>query len=243
MKLPAKRESQGLIAGHKRRLSSGRIIDVNKGVPSRAKTNRKAFLPRNRARIVPKKIPVVKRPKFKFPPRKRKTPLEKLEEDAKRLELEVKQAQEEFDAELENIFRSTHYGFTQDPNGTWLFRGEKSYKRFIGFVDQYGLSEKGFKIVDQYGKFEKWDGKIVRLKIFDANEEKNIKFFNYLNSHKDKPIIIHPGLYARRYDPIDIRKLLDANLKLKILLFNYPFKRLDKEDRETMKEYGIQLTQ
>jgi hypothetical protein len=72
--LPAKRESQGLIRGHKRRLPSGRIINVNKGVPARRKPTRSLGF-RNRAKIVPKKPTVpARRKNFRLPPRIREKP-------------------------------------------------------------------------------------------------------------------------------------------------------------------------
>jgi hypothetical protein len=64
--LPAKRESQGIIRGHKRRLASGKVIDVNKGVPG--KQRRKLLFGRNKAKIVPKKEKIKKK-NFRLPPR------------------------------------------------------------------------------------------------------------------------------------------------------------------------------
>jgi hypothetical protein len=129
-KLPAKRESQGLIGGHKRRLPSGRVIDVNKGIPSRAKQkSRRRKGSQNWQRGGTRRKPQ----KSIIPIRSRKLTIKKRKQwqkvfdpfdDKKKKEIEYNKF----------VVEARKYGITRDPRGVWLLPGEKSYRKFKGLA-------------------------------------------------------------------------------------------------------------
>jgi hypothetical protein len=209
--LPSKRESQGLIAGHKRRLASGRIIDVNKGVPSRSKRNRKAFLPRNRAKIVPKKQEPKKRKNFLFPIRKRQNVDDPLISFAKK-----------------------HF-FTQDSNGQWLLEGQRSFRRFKGIWANSAIFENWDgsttrlaidKTIPQSEYREELDY------LFDyLNKPLIIAFI--------APSALGVTKYTRDYIRIPLRKTIELNNSVRKWLNEviYP----DEKNEEVLVKYGFKI--